>query len=86
MSYNARMKILGPFFGALIALTLAAYAAATQTRQPESAAGESLGTVSFSVSCAPAVRSQFVRGVALLHDFLVPRSAAPIRADRQERS
>ena len=69
MSYNARMKILGPFFGALIALTLAAYAAATQTRQPESAAGESLGTVSFSVSCAPGVRSQFARGVALLHDF-----------------
>jgi tetratricopeptide (TPR) repeat protein len=31
--------------------------------------GERLGTVSFAVSCAPAVRVQFNRGVALLHDF-----------------
>ena len=31
--------------------------------------GERLGTVSFTVSCAPAVQSSFVRGVALLHDF-----------------
>jgi tetratricopeptide (TPR) repeat protein len=30
---------------------------------------ERLGTVSFTVSCAPAVQSSFVRGVALLHDF-----------------
>jgi tetratricopeptide (TPR) repeat protein len=34
-----------------------------------SAASESLGTVSFPVACAPAVQAQFVRGVALLHDF-----------------
>ena len=32
-------------------------------------AGERLGTVSFSVSCAPAVQPDFNRGVALLHDF-----------------
>jgi tetratricopeptide (TPR) repeat protein len=32
-------------------------------------AGERLGTVSFPVSCAPAVQPQFNRGVALLHDF-----------------
>jgi tetratricopeptide (TPR) repeat protein len=63
------MKILGLFLGSLIALTPAAYAAPIPTRQPEAAAGESLGTVSFSVSCAPSVRAQFVRGVALLHDF-----------------
>ena len=31
--------------------------------------GESLGPVSFSVSCAPSVRAPFNRGVALLHDF-----------------
>jgi tetratricopeptide (TPR) repeat protein len=31
--------------------------------------GERLGTVSFSVSCAPAVQPAFSRGVALLHDF-----------------
>ena len=30
---------------------------------------EKLGTVSFSTSCAPAVQSQFERGVALLHSF-----------------
>jgi hypothetical protein len=33
------------------------------------ASAERLGTVSFAVSCAPAVRTSFVRGVALLHDF-----------------
>jgi tetratricopeptide (TPR) repeat protein len=33
------------------------------------ASAESLGTVSFAVSCAPAVETSFVRGVALLHDF-----------------
>jgi tetratricopeptide (TPR) repeat protein len=31
--------------------------------------GESLGPVSFAVSCAPSVRAPFNRGVALLHDF-----------------
>lgn len=31
--------------------------------------GERLGQVSFAVSCAPAARAQFSRGVALLHDF-----------------
>jgi tetratricopeptide (TPR) repeat protein len=33
------------------------------------AATERLGTVSFAVTCAPAVQTAFVRGVALLHDF-----------------
>ena len=32
-------------------------------------ADEQLGTVSFSTSCAPAVQSQFERGVALLYSF-----------------
>lgn len=31
--------------------------------------GERLGTVSFPVSCAPAVQASFNRGIALLHDF-----------------
>ena len=31
--------------------------------------GESLGSVDFPVSCSPAVRAQFNRGVALQHDF-----------------
>jgi tetratricopeptide (TPR) repeat protein len=49
---------------ALICLSLLALPAAANTAVPES-----LGTVSFPVSCAPPVRAQFVRGVALLHDF-----------------
>ena len=32
-------------------------------------ADEKLGTVSFPTSCAPAVESQFERGVALLYSF-----------------
>ncbi len=36
---------------------------------PAAPAPERLGTVSFAVTCAPAVQSSFVRGVALLHDF-----------------
>ena len=36
---------------------------------PGPAADERLGTVSFPVSCAPAVQAPFNRGVALLHDF-----------------
>jgi tetratricopeptide (TPR) repeat protein len=62
------MKIPALLLASLIALT-PANAAETQTRQAAAAAGESLGTVSFSVSCAPSVRAQFIRGVALLHDF-----------------
>jgi tetratricopeptide (TPR) repeat protein len=34
-----------------------------------SGSNERLGTVSFQVSCSPAVQAQFTRGVALLHDF-----------------
>jgi tetratricopeptide (TPR) repeat protein len=36
---------------------------------PSSSTAERLGTVSFPVSCAPAVQARFTRGVALLHDF-----------------
>jgi hypothetical protein len=36
---------------------------------PSSSTAERLGTVSFPVSCAPAVQERFTRGVALLHDF-----------------
>jgi tetratricopeptide (TPR) repeat protein len=55
------MKILTPLLVALVALPIAAKA--------DAPAGERLGKVSFSVSCAPAVRVSFNRGVALLHDF-----------------
>jgi tetratricopeptide (TPR) repeat protein len=55
------MKILTPLLIALTALPIAA--------QADAPTGERLGKVSFSVSCAPAVRAPFSRGVALLHDF-----------------
>jgi len=49
---------------------LGAGAALQETRESAaSAAGEHLGTVSFTVSCSPSVRASFNRGVALLHDF-----------------
>jgi tetratricopeptide (TPR) repeat protein len=49
------------------------------------AASERLGTVSFPVSCSPAVQASFNRGVALLHDFWYeeagPQFAAILKAD-----
>jgi tetratricopeptide (TPR) repeat protein len=54
--------------GSLIAFCALPWTAHAQTpTQPQGS--ESLGTVSFSVSCSPAVRAPFNRGVALLHDF-----------------
>jgi tetratricopeptide (TPR) repeat protein len=53
----------------LIALQPAARAAEHDSRPAQAPSAERLGTVSFSVSCAPAVQAGFVRGVALLHDF-----------------
>lgn len=51
-------------------LPLAARAGAdASSHSAEAYPGERLGKVSFAVSCAPAVRAQFSRGVALLHDF-----------------
>jgi tetratricopeptide (TPR) repeat protein len=52
------MKTLSLWLVSILALPSAAFAATEQ-----------LGTVSFPVSCAPAVQANFVRGVALLHDF-----------------
>jgi tetratricopeptide (TPR) repeat protein len=52
------MKTIFLWLVSILALPSAAFAATEQ-----------LGTVSFPVSCAPAVQANFVRGVALLHDF-----------------
>jgi tetratricopeptide (TPR) repeat protein len=54
-----------PIFLLVSFLALAAAPAALAAPDP----AESLGTVSFAVTCAPAVQTSFVRGVALLHDF-----------------
>jgi hypothetical protein len=61
------MRILPLSLLALAALPALAQMNMEPMAQP--AADERLGTVSFSVSCAPAVRAPFNRGVALLHDF-----------------
>ena len=42
---------------------------ADQGRQPQAAANEKLGTVSFPISCAASQQKAFERGVALLHNF-----------------
>src|SRR5271154_3279808 len=62
------MKTLALLLAFLIALPAAAAAAAAAAAS-EATAGERLGTVSFPVSCSASERAQFVRGVALLHDF-----------------
>ena len=49
--------------------TLSLSPASSQQPQHHHDAAEELGTVSFSTSCAPAVQSQFERGVALLYSF-----------------
>jgi tetratricopeptide (TPR) repeat protein len=50
-------------------LSLATDSLAAQEPQHHHDADEQLGTVSFPTSCAPAVQSQFERGVALLYSF-----------------
>jgi tetratricopeptide (TPR) repeat protein len=50
-------------------LWLATDLLSAQEPQHHHDADEQLGTVSFPTSCAPAVQSQFERGVALLHSF-----------------
>jgi len=54
---------------ALISLPCVAQMGMDHPATPATAVPERLGTVSFSVSCAASVQSQFNRGVALLHDF-----------------
>jgi tetratricopeptide (TPR) repeat protein len=50
----------------LLLLSLVSLPLAVRAEAPP---GELLGKVSFPVSCSPAVRAPFSRGVALLHDF-----------------
>jgi tetratricopeptide (TPR) repeat protein len=57
------------FVFALAVSPLAARAAGADAGGAAAYPGEQLGKVSFAVSCSPAVRASFSRGVALLHDF-----------------
>jgi tetratricopeptide (TPR) repeat protein len=61
----ARFALLAFVF----ALLLATDSLAAQEPQHHHDADEQVGTVSFPTSCAPAVQSQFERGVALLYSF-----------------
>jgi tetratricopeptide (TPR) repeat protein len=63
------MKTLAPFLLVLAALPLTVLASAEGSPASQAYPGERLGKVAFAVSCAPAVRRDFSRGVALLHDF-----------------
>jgi tetratricopeptide (TPR) repeat protein len=51
------------------AVSLAPFSLSAQEPQHHHDADEKLGTVSFATSCAPAVQSQFERGVAFLYSF-----------------
>ena len=53
----------------LVSALLAAPASAQHEQHPTAASSEKLGTVDFATSCAPAVRAEFNRAVALLHSF-----------------
>jgi tetratricopeptide (TPR) repeat protein len=64
MSYNPTMKIHSLLMTCVIVSVPGIAAAADGAGSPEH-----LGTVSFPVTCVPAVQPQFIRGVALLHDF-----------------
>ena len=53
----------------LLTMLMAPPGAAAQAHDHQRAATESLGTVSFSTSCQPAVQADFNRAVALMHSF-----------------
>src|SRR6516165_2966238 len=57
------------FVALICALALAPDWLCAQEPQHHHDADEKLGTVSFPISCAPAVQSEFERGVALLYSF-----------------
>jgi tetratricopeptide (TPR) repeat protein len=65
MSYNPTMKI----HSLLMTCVIAAGPGIAAVAADGTSSAEHLGTVSFPVTCAPAVEPQFIRGVALLHDF-----------------
>ncbi len=65
---NIRTFFRGAVFVALLIGSLRAFSAETSgVREPGDL--RTAGTVNFPVSCAPAARPEFTRGVALLHSF-----------------
>ena len=65
---NIRTIFRGAPFLAVLIGGLTALGADTSA-VPEPGDLRTAGTVNFPVSCAPAVRPEFIRGVALLHSF-----------------
>jgi tetratricopeptide (TPR) repeat protein len=63
---NIRTFFRGVPFLAVVICSLTVLGAETS---PEPGDLRTAGTVDFAVSCAPAVRAEFIRGVALLHSF-----------------
>ena len=58
---------------ALISLSLTLFAASSSAQQMhDHGAPAKLGTVSFPISCAPAVQDEFNHAVALMHSFAYP--------------
>jgi hypothetical protein len=57
------------FVAALVSLVLATPAFSQHEHHAGATPAEQLGTVEFDTSCAPAVRAEFNRAVALLHSF-----------------
>ncbi len=64
----------------LAGLSVSLPLAAGEGHQHGPAGGEKLGAVKFSTSCAPAVRSEFERGVAMLHSFWYEEAEKTFRA------
>ena len=63
------MKVAAFVFLAISQIALAQSHQSMPMHPAAPAPDEKLGTVSFAVSCSPAVQAGFNRGVALLHDF-----------------
>ncbi len=63
---------------ALLSFVILSFSAAQE--QHSHSVPEKLGTVSFPISCAPAVRIQFDRGVALLHSFAYSAAESAFQA------
>jgi hypothetical protein len=74
---NSRLALL------LLVLTFAVPAFAEHDHE-HSVTEQQLGAVHFPISCAPAVQSEFERGVALLHSFAFETAEATFRQVAQD--
>jgi tetratricopeptide (TPR) repeat protein len=69
-SIRGARRVVGPAFALFTLSTITALGAAGQSgTAPEPGDVRVVGAVDFPVTCAPAARPEFVRGVALLHSF-----------------